>query len=141
MGGAVGLAVLQYLQAHGLVEASARMGDYMLQRLKSLCDLPAVGDVRGLGLMAGVELVADQKSQQPFPLIERIAERVQSAALTKGVNVYFGTGLADGVNGDAILLGPPFIISELQIDAIVAVLREATTNYNMAKKRRQNPSP
>ena len=58
-------------------------------------------------------------------IAERVAERVQAAALARGVNVYVGTGLADGVDGDAILLGPPFIVSEAQIDEIGAVLREA----------------
>jgi adenosylmethionine-8-amino-7-oxononanoate aminotransferase len=125
LGAAVGLAVLRYLQAHDLVAASARMGELLLERLASLRELAAVGDVRGLGLMAGVELVSDEARRRPFPRADRVAERVQTAALARGVNVYTGTGLADGVDGDAILLGPPFTVSEAQIDEIVAVLRAA----------------
>jgi adenosylmethionine-8-amino-7-oxononanoate aminotransferase len=125
MGAAVGLAVLRHLQSRGLVAASACLGEALLQKLQTLCDLQAVGDVRGLGLMAGVELVADKKSQEPYARDELIAERVQAAALARGVNVYCGTGLVDGVDGDAVLLGPPFIVTDQQLDEIVAVLREA----------------
>jgi adenosylmethionine-8-amino-7-oxononanoate aminotransferase len=125
LGAAVGLAVLRVLQARDLVAASARMGELLLARLESLRELPAVGDVRGLGLMAGVELVRDRTSRRPYPRAERVAERVQAAALARGVNVYVGTGLADGVVGDAILLGPPFIVTAAQVDEIVAALREA----------------
>jgi len=116
---------LRYLQAHDLTSASARMGSYLLQKLESLRELTAVGDVRGLGLMAGVELVADEESKRPFPRAYKIAERVQAAAMARGVIVYYGTGLANGIDGDAVLLGPPFIVNEAQIDEIVAVLREA----------------
>jgi adenosylmethionine-8-amino-7-oxononanoate aminotransferase len=125
LGAAVGLAVLRYLQAHDLIAASARLGDYLLSKLQSLRELPAVGDVRGLGLMAGVELVADKASRRPFPRAHRVAERVQAAAMRRGLIVYYGTGLADGVDGDAILLGPPFIVTKAQIDEIVTTLGEA----------------
>ncbi|OQY23366.1 MAG: hypothetical protein B6I35_03945 [Anaerolineaceae bacterium 4572_32.2] len=127
MGAAVGLAVLRYLQDNELVAASARAGKYLLQRLESLRDLPAVGDVRGLGLMAGIELVADKASKRPFPQAQDVAHRVQAKAMERGVIVYYGTGLADGLNGDAVLLGPPFIVTEEQIDEVVGVLREAIT--------------
>jgi adenosylmethionine-8-amino-7-oxononanoate aminotransferase len=127
LGAAVGLAVLRYLQDHDLVAASARQGRVLLDRLEALRDLPAVGDVRGLGLMAGLELVADRQSKRPFPRGERVAERLQAAALAEGVNVYYGTGLADGVEGDAILIGPPFVVDEKQIDEIVRALWVAIT--------------
>ena len=125
MGAAVGLAVLRYSQAHNLTSASARMGSYLLQKLESLREQTAVGDVRGLGLMAGVELVADEESKRPFPRAYKIAEQVQAAAMSRGVIVYYGTGLANGIDGDAVLLGPPFIVNQAQIDEIVTVLREA----------------
>jgi adenosylmethionine-8-amino-7-oxononanoate aminotransferase len=125
LGAAAGLAVLRYLQEHDLVSASARMGEVMLDRLHALRCLPAVGDVRGLGLMAGVELVEDKGSRRPFSRARRVAERVQAAALREGVNVYLSTGLADGRDGDAILVGPPFIISEEQVEDLVTALHRA----------------
>jgi adenosylmethionine-8-amino-7-oxononanoate aminotransferase len=125
MAAAVGLAVLQYLEANDLVAASAAQGAYLRERLESLRDLPAVGDVRGLGLMAGVELVADRATRAPFPRARQTAERLQAAAMRRGVVIYYGTGLVDGQAGDAALLGPPFIVSRSEIDDLVAVLREA----------------
>ena len=125
LGATVGLAVLRYLQARDLVTASARMGEILLQKLGSLRDLPAVGDVRGLGLMAGVELVADRASKRPYPRARKVAERIQTAALTRSVNVYYGTGLANGRDGDAILVGPPFVITEAQVDELTIALRGA----------------
>ncbi len=124
MGAAVGMAVLRYLQDHDLVATSARMGEHMMRQLGTLNDSPVVGDVRGLGLMAGVELVADKGTRAPIPREERVVERAQAAALARGVNVYVGTGMADGLNGDAVLIGPPFVITEGQIDALVSVLRD-----------------
>jgi adenosylmethionine-8-amino-7-oxononanoate aminotransferase len=75
--------------------------------------------------MAGVELVADQASKRPFRRSQKVAERVQAAAMARGIIVYYGAGLSDGVDGDAVLLGPPFIVTEAQIDEIVATLGEA----------------
>jgi len=125
LGAAVGLAVLSFLESNDLIEASARRGEVLRQELETLRQLPAVGDVRGLGMMAGVELVADRRSRQPYPRAQRLAERVQAGAMVRGLNVYYGTGLADGLDGDALLIGPPFVITEDQIAQIVAVLHEA----------------
>ncbi len=125
LGAAVGLAVLRYLQKHDLVAASRRMGAYLLGRLETLRDLAAVGDVRGLGLMAGVELVRDRNTRQPFPRSQRVAERIQAAAMSRGLILYPSTGIADDHDGDALLLGPPFIITESQVDELVAILRAA----------------
>jgi adenosylmethionine-8-amino-7-oxononanoate aminotransferase len=134
LGAAVALAVLRHLRANELVSASATMGDSMLRQLESLRRLPAVGDVRGLGLMAGVELVADSESQRPYPRAHRVAERVQAAAMARGLIVYYGTGLADGRDGDAILAGPPFVVTEAQIGEIVGLLREAIADVTGQRK-------
>jgi adenosylmethionine-8-amino-7-oxononanoate aminotransferase len=125
LGATVGLAVLRHLQANDLVAASASMGALFLEKLGSLWALPVVGDVRGLGLMAGVELVADRETKAPFPRADKVAEQIQAAAMARGLITYYGTGMADGVDGDAILLGPPFIITEPQIDELVTALRGA----------------
>lgn len=125
LGATVGLAVLRYLQSHGLIRASALRGRQLLAQLEGLRCLPSVGDVRGLGLMAGVEIVADQDTKAPYPREERIAEQIQAAAMARGVVVYLGTGLVDGQDGDALLLGPPFVIKEHEIEQILDVLHES----------------
>jgi adenosylmethionine-8-amino-7-oxononanoate aminotransferase len=125
LGAAAGLAVYRYMVRHDLVARSARMGDFLIDRLQALRGLPAVGEIRGRGLLVGIELVADSESRQPYPRAAHVAERVQAAAMARGLVVYYGTGLADGVAGDGILLGPPFVINEQQIDEVVRILREA----------------
>jgi adenosylmethionine-8-amino-7-oxononanoate aminotransferase len=72
--------------------------------------------------MVGIELVADRETRAPFPRIARIAEAVVRAARDRGVLLYSGTGNANGVDGDTILLGPPFIVTDEELVRIVAVL-------------------
>ncbi|MFZ5917927.1 MAG: aspartate aminotransferase family protein [Chloroflexota bacterium] len=127
VGAAVGLAVLRHLQTNDLVTASARQGALLLQQAHTLRDLSIVGDVRGLGMMVGIELVADQADKRPFPRGQKLAERLQTAAMQRGVIVYYGAGLADGRDGDGLLLGPPFVITESHIQNVISVLREAIT--------------
>jgi len=126
VGAAAGLATLRYLQQHELVTASAVKGKMLGEKLSAtLDDLSCVGDVRGIGLMWGVEFVADRTTKAPFPRAARFARRVADAAFDKGLIVYPSTGCADGVAGDLIMVAPPFIITEAQMDEAVRLLREA----------------
>jgi hypothetical protein len=75
--------------------------------------------------MVGVELVADRATRAPFDRSARITEAVVRGARERGVLVYSGTGHADGTNGDLILLGPPFIVTEAELRRIASVLAEA----------------
>jgi len=74
-----------------------------------------VGEIRGHGLMLGLELVADRETQAPFGRSARLAETVARAAQEAGILVYTSTGNADGVDGDLIILGPPFVITEEEL--------------------------
>ena len=85
----------------------------------------AVGDIRGRGLFLGIELVADRDSRDPYPRAARVTERVVQAARERGLLVYSGTGVANGVDGDTILLGPPFVVTESELERIAAVLADA----------------
>jgi adenosylmethionine-8-amino-7-oxononanoate aminotransferase len=126
VGSAVGLAVLRRLRDDGLVEASRDRGDRLRKELvASLDDHPNVGDIRGLGLMVGIELVADRESKTPFPREERITERAVAAAFDDGLILYSSTGCADGTDGDLLMLGPPFVITEAELDEAVAKTRRA----------------
>ena len=133
VGAAAGLAVLRYLQKHDLVMASAVKGKALGEKLSAaLGDLSCVGDVRGIGLMWGVEFVSDRATKVPFPRAARFARRVADAAFDKGLIVYPSTGCADGVAGDLVMIAPPFIIAEAQMDEVVRLLREAVLEASEA---------
>jgi adenosylmethionine-8-amino-7-oxononanoate aminotransferase len=126
VGAAVAGEVLRILRDEELVEASAVKGVRLLTLLTgALEEHPNVGEIRGRGLMVGVEFVADRATRQPFPRAARIAETVLGAARDRGVLVYMGTGNGDGVDGDTILLGPPFVISDDELQRVASVIAEA----------------
>jgi adenosylmethionine-8-amino-7-oxononanoate aminotransferase len=127
---AAGQAVLRYLIAHGLVRAansqeSGTLAHALRQALDGLLDLPVVGDVRGVGLLLGVELVADKKTKQPFAPEKNFAPRVGQAAAEQGLLVYPMQGSVDGVSGDHLLLAPPAVMSQEQASWAVDRLRAA----------------
>jgi len=93
--------------------------------LQGLRGLPYVGDIRGRGLLAGIEFVEDVESRAPFLREQRFAERFTASAERAGLMVWPNTGQADGVNGDLVMLAPPFIITETEIDEIVTRFRSA----------------
>ena len=126
VGAAVGRAVLGTLQQEGLVQASRDKGERLLKELTTaLADHPNVGEVRGLGLMIGVELVQDRTAKAPFPRSDRLTERVVAAAKNKGLLLYSSTGCANGTDGDLVMFGPPFVITDEQMTEAVAPTRAA----------------
>jgi adenosylmethionine-8-amino-7-oxononanoate aminotransferase len=126
VGSAVALAVLERLRRDDLVEASGTKGERLLKEVATaLQDHPNVGDVRGLGLMVGVELVADRDSRTPFARADHVTERVVAAAKEGGLLVYSSTGCADGTNGDLVMLGPPFVITDEELSLAVSGVRDA----------------
>ncbi|WJK32403.1 aminotransferase class III-fold pyridoxal phosphate-dependent enzyme [Solwaraspora sp. WMMA2065] len=119
VGAATGRAVLRVLRERDLVAAGRRAGESLRRALRrELADSPYVGDVRGRGLLVGVELVADQHTARPYARTARVAERVVAAARHAGLLLYSGTGCADGVDGDVILLGPPLVVSADEVEEI-----------------------
>jgi len=127
---AAGRAVLQRLQREKLVQAadSSRAGStasQLAQALRSLNALEHVGEVRGIGLLWGVEFVADKTSKRPFPPETNFAGRVGQAAAARGLLVYPMQGCVDGVAGDHLLIAPPAVITEEQIDWAVEQLKTA----------------
>jgi adenosylmethionine-8-amino-7-oxononanoate aminotransferase len=126
VGAAVAGEVLRILEEERLVEASAMKGDRLIALLdERLADHPNVGEIRGRGLLIGLELVADRETRAPFPRTDRVTERIVQAAREAGLLLYPGTGLADGTNGDAILLGPPFVVTDDELAAIASGLAAA----------------
>ena len=122
---AIGAAVLKYIKANNLVDRSAAMGAYLLDKLHDLKDIDIVGDIRGLGLFAGIEFVKDKKTKAWFDRKLKVNEKIASDCFKNGLITYPGGGGIDGFHGDHILLAPPFIITEEEIDEMVDMLEKS----------------
>jgi len=114
---AVALRNLEILEKEGLVENAAKMGARLLAGLQTLTDFKAVGDVRGLGLTAGVELVADRSTKAAFDPATGTIGKVKAALESRGV---FTRNMRD-----IIAFSPPLVITAAQVDQLVESLRGA----------------
>ena len=130
---AAGVATIKYLRKYKLVQRCAEMGPVLQNRLARLTALPYVGDVRGLGLLAAVELVMDKETRAPFAREARVAERLTAASLEAGLVVWPNVGHADGKCGDLVMVAPPFIVTEEEIDMIVDRLETALTTVDATR--------
>jgi adenosylmethionine-8-amino-7-oxononanoate aminotransferase len=120
------LAVQKRLHDDGLLARVKPLGDALEKRLRStFVDHPHVGDIRGRGLFRGIELVEDRTTKKPFDPKLRMHARVKRKALQAGLMCYPMGGTIDGVQGDHVLLAPPFIVEEAQLDELVAKLASA----------------
>lgn len=124
---AVGLAVLKYIDDHNLVEASAVNGAYLLEQLRhALAHKPNIGEVMGLGMMNGIQIVADNDSRTAFPESTRILARIGAATRARGVLINPGFD-SQPLPTDPQRIGvcPPLIFTRDQIDQTVQALTEA----------------
>jgi adenosylmethionine-8-amino-7-oxononanoate aminotransferase len=120
------LAVQRRLHDDGLLARVAPLGALLEQKLRAAFGAHAhVGDIRGRGLFWGLELVADKTGKTPFEPALRIHARVKNAALEAGLMCYPMGGTLDGARGDHVLLAPPFIVEERQLDELVGKLGAA----------------
>ncbi len=123
---AAALAVQQVIERDALLERVQRQGHGLAERLRAtLGTHPHVGDIRGRGLFWGVELVADRATKAPFNPARRLHAAVKREAMARGLMVYPMGGTIDGRRGDHVLLAPPFIVSDAELDAIVERLAAA----------------
>jgi adenosylmethionine-8-amino-7-oxononanoate aminotransferase len=122
---AAGNAVLDYLQTHKLFERVITAATILRKELEPLEARPNVGEIRGRGLLIGIEFVKDKATREPFPGEFNIAERIRQAALEQNVLTYPTQGCVDGSNGDHILLAPPFIITSEELSIIASALEAA----------------
>jgi adenosylmethionine-8-amino-7-oxononanoate aminotransferase len=123
---AAALAVQQVIQRDGLLAQVRSRGDYLRRALTDrLGAHPHVGHIRGRGLFMAVELVADRATKAPFDPAARLHARVKAEAMADGLLVYPSGGTIDGRSGDHVLLAPPFIVAESDLDLIVDRLAAA----------------
>jgi adenosylmethionine-8-amino-7-oxononanoate aminotransferase len=126
MAAAAGLAVQETIRRDHLLDNVRTMGALLEARLtERFGNHHHVGDIRGRGLFRAIELVEDRASKRPFPAARKVHAAIKREAMARGLMVYPMGGTIDGVNGDHVLLAPPFIVDESDIDRIVSRLGDA----------------
>ncbi|KAI1176791.1 exocyst complex protein exo70 [Nemania sp. FL0916] len=134
---AAALEVQRIIREDNLVQNVSDMGNLLSARLKdALASHPNVGDIRGRGLFWGIEFVMDKATKKPFPNSCGVAFQIAELGLTKPycIAVYPSSGTADGVNGDHIIISPPYNISANDVDRIAATVEKLVTNYFASNK-------
>ena len=121
---AVVCRVFDYLKEHNLVERCAAMGDYLAAKLENLRSHPTVGDIRGRGLQRGIEFVRDKETRETLDPDIHFSQQIQDEALRRGVHIESSFGCNRGQSGDTLIFGPPFIITEEQVDELVGIIDE-----------------
>jgi adenosylmethionine-8-amino-7-oxononanoate aminotransferase len=127
---AAGTAAVRYLLDHDLITRCREVGTAFHAKLRSLAGRESIGDVRGRGLLAGIEFVSDAATRTPFPRALKFAETFTDVAQDLGLIVWPNVGQADGTNGDLVCLAPPFIITEAEIDELVSLFGAALNRTN-----------
>ncbi|MFC1676758.1 aspartate aminotransferase family protein [Planctomycetota bacterium] len=121
----VGLAVLDYIEKYELMDQARQKEPILSAGLRRIADkIPIVGDVRGKGLMWGMEFVKDKQTKAPFDTSQKVFSRVIHKAMSKGLIIYPVNGCADGEKGDGVLICPPLIINKAEIDFLLEKLEE-----------------
>ena len=125
VGAVVGKYVLDYIGQNDLVKNAELMGNLLMEKFQKLYKYSIVGNIRGRGLLMGIEFVKDQITKEPFPVELNVSKRIGALTLEKGVVTYPGKGSVDGRTGDHLLLGPPLIINEQQVNIIADVVEQS----------------
>jgi adenosylmethionine-8-amino-7-oxononanoate aminotransferase len=132
---AAALAVQRVLKRDRLVDRCAQQGEKLATRLASaFAGHPHVGEVRGRGLFRGVEIVRDRATKEPFDPARKLAADIKKRAMAAGLACYPMGGTIDGQHGDHVLLAPPFIISDAELDLLVDRLRQAIDGATGVKR-------
>lgn len=126
------VAVQQIVQEENLIANARAMGELLGGLLKEgLGSHPHVGDIRGRGLFWAIEFVQDRSTKSPFPAKDMVATQISELALTDRYSMmtYPGAGTADGVNGDHIILAPPYTVTAEDVEYIVATISRVVVSY------------
>ena len=119
-----GLEVLDIIEEENLIKHVSEIGDYLFARAEVLKKHPIVGEMRGKGLLFGLELVKDRVTKEPLPASAEVHKRLQRIFMQKGLSCITVGSSTEWKSGDDFRLAPPFIITREQIDEIVSILDE-----------------
>lgn len=132
---AIGAKVQQIMQEEDLITKSATNGEYLAEKLESLREIPIVGDIRGMGSLRGIEIVANQETGDPLPASLNVAEDIQKHLFKNHILHYLGYWRDDDGAGAQLILAPPFIINEQEIDLLVETLGDVLSERASAYKQ------
>lgn len=127
MAAAVICKTMDYIEEHQLIQRSADMGAYFSQQLENLRSHPTVGDIRGQGLMRGIEFVRDKETKEPLPPEALFWMVLHDLAQDMGLVIESSAGCDRGQAGDQVMFGPPFIVTKDQINEIVDIFDQVLT--------------
>lgn len=123
---AAGLAALEYMEDHNLIKKAESVGYCLGKTLRAeLADHPNIGEIRGKGLMWAIEFVADRDTKEPFPPKQHLAASIFENGFDNGLITYYMSGCVDGTAGDHVMISPPLVVEESQVDDIVSKLADA----------------
>jgi len=128
------IATIRYMKENKVFENAAEMGRFFDRKIPSLYEIPVVGEIRGMGMMRGIEIVANRETRAPFPPSVKAAALVTEECMKRGLVVYPGTGQIGGVAGDQFLFAPPLNVSREEMDTMTARLEEALKASSEALK-------
>ncbi|MGD7051181.1 aspartate aminotransferase family protein [Sutcliffiella horikoshii] len=130
---AVALAVIEYIESQNLVSNGEQLGDYLLQKLSQLKQTYSfIGDVRGKGLLLGMEIVADHATKYPYSQEKAVTPRLVELAQKNGLLIYPASAGIEGIGGDAVIIAPPLSMNQLEMDELITIL-ELTLNELQAE--------
>ncbi|KAH9897265.1 exocyst complex protein exo70 [Xylariomycetidae sp. FL2044] len=136
---AAALEVQRILREDSLIQNVANLEGLLFGRMRTLLLAhPNVGDIRGRGFFCGIELVADKPTKAPFPASDGVAMAIAELGLEEPytIAVYPGSGTADGVNGDHIIVSPPYNVTEKDIERIATTVQALIQDFFASKSRR-----
>ncbi|MBB6444574.1 aspartate aminotransferase family protein [Bacillus benzoevorans] len=117
---AVSLAVIEYMEKNQLMQKASKTSGYLFTQLQKLQKKFAmIGDVRGKGLLIGLEFVRDRRTKEPFPRHDNVTAKAVKTAAQHGLLLYPAGAGTDGINGDAVIIAPPLTITNKEIDELM----------------------
>ncbi|HHV27788.1 MAG TPA: aspartate aminotransferase family protein [Tissierellia bacterium] len=117
--------VMKIIEREGYIENARVQGEYLFELMEDLYKYPIVGEIRGKGLMIGIEFVKDQDTKEPFEIERNLKGIFTNNCLEEGIVPYPGGGSVDGIRGDHTLFAPPITINREEIEEFYEKLENA----------------